>query len=364
MVAIRRKDQITMQGDGIYASVSDGPRAVVNGLTNQVVASAFETGHVGRSHPFVFADFGSADGLIAQDLITSLVSAIRRETSTQPISIHATDLPTADFRPLFARLASADSYLSTFDNVFASSCGLSFFQPLFPPNGLHLGFSASAMHYLSAVPASLKAKLHSANATGAEVDQYKEQASTDWEAIVMSRSAELAPGGRMIIALLGIDEEGRHLGNTDGHNLFAVYEELWQGLARDGYITADEFETAVFQQHYRTKDEIEKPFINNGIAKRAGCSLVSLRSQVVGCPFRNKWLKTNDDQSFARRFVATHRSWTSTVFENALKNRRDPNERSAIINLLYKRYEEKVLKEPHLHRKDLVHWIVEFEKRG
>ncbi|MDJ0627479.1 MAG: hypothetical protein QNJ44_04390 [Rhodobacter sp.] len=357
-----RIDRISMKEGGYYAAVSAGPRAVVDGLTDRAIAAVSATGRIGKDEILVIADFGAADGLIATDLISALIDSVRLNAPDQPIRICATDLPDADFRPYFQAMSLPDSYVSRNRNIFATACGLSFFEPLFAEGELNFGFSASAMHYLSRQPAPLGEYLHSVNVREAEAAPFRAQAAADWEAILSARAIELAPDGRCIIAMLGLDEQGRHLGNTVGSNMFANYEAIWGSLADDGLIDDDEYLKAAFQQHFRTRQELEAPFLAGGSASLQGLELLGLESQKVDCPFHTQWLRSGDTQGFARNFVKTHRSWTETVFTNALNPRRPAVERQQIIQELYARYEALVRQNPKRHRKDMIHWIVEFRK--
>ena len=47
----------------------------------------------------------------------------------------------------------------------------------------------------------------------------------DWESILLARSEELTSGGRFICLNFGIDEKGRHLGNTGGHSMFDKFND-------------------------------------------------------------------------------------------------------------------------------------------
>ncbi|SDU18769.1 hypothetical protein [Stappia sp. ES.058] len=356
-----RVDRISMKDGGYYAAVSAGPRAVVDGLTERAIAALSATGQIGTDQSLVIADFGAADGLIAIDLMSQLVDSVRLHAPDQPIRICVTDLPDTDFRPYFQAMSRPGSYAGKHHNVFVSTCGISFFEPLFAKGELNLGFSASAMHYLSRQPGPLGERLHSLNADEKGAAAFRAQAASDWEAILSARAAELAPDSRCIIAMLGLDDEGRHLGNTDGSNLFENYETLWASLATEGLITSEEFLKAAFQQHYRTRRELEAPFSKGGPASLQGLKLVGLEAQKVDCPFFAQWMQTGDTQNFAENFVKTHRSWTETVFANALDPERPLVERQQIIEELYARYVALVQQNPERHRKDLIHWIIEFK---
>ena len=75
-----------------------------------------------------------------------------------------------DFKSLFLRLhghlpmpeGEGESYLMTMDNVHAVASGTSFYNRALPNNFVDLGFSATAMHWLSRLPAKIPDGLHSA----------------------------------------------------------------------------------------------------------------------------------------------------------------------------------------------------------
>ena len=61
-----------------------------------------------------------------------------------------------------------------------------------------LGFSSTALHWLSEKPCDITGALHHTMITvPEEARKFKEQAEKDWETIMLKRAAELAPGNVM-----------------------------------------------------------------------------------------------------------------------------------------------------------------------
>ena len=61
-----------------------------------------------------------------------------------------------------------------------------------------LGFSSTALHWLSEKPCDITGALHHTMITAPEeAGIFKEQAERDWETILLKRAAELTPGNVM-----------------------------------------------------------------------------------------------------------------------------------------------------------------------
>ena len=164
--------------------------------------------------------------------------------------------------------------LRDFGGVFSFASGTSFHRQIFPDGTLSLGFSATAMHWLSRLPATLVDHVHAVGARGAVRDAFAAQAAADWETILLHRARELVPGGQLVFANLCIDEAGRYAGGSGGHNMFEMFARHWRALYEDGTITSDELHRATFMQYYRTIPELCFPFDDRASAvSRAGLAL-------------------------------------------------------------------------------------------
>ena len=67
-------------------------------------------------------------------------------------------------------------------------------------------------------------------------------------------------------------------------------------------------------------------------------------------------------RAFAESYVPTLRSWSETVFANALDPARPDAERAGIVDLFYHRYEDAVAAAPAQHAMDYVHCYLAMEK--
>ena len=155
----------------------------------------------------------------------SLLTAMRNNGDNRQVEMIYTDLASNDFSTLFRMMQGFTgnkdlAYQVNLDNVFVHGCGTGFHRQLMADNSLNLGFSATAMHYVSAKPCEIEDHVHMVGASAAEQAAFRDQAAKDWEAILLGRAAELIRGGRFICYNFGIDEQGRFLGNTGGVHMF------------------------------------------------------------------------------------------------------------------------------------------------
>ena len=195
--------------------------------------------------------------------------------------------------------------------------------------------------------------------------KFKNQALKDWEIILLNRSKELISGGRFICINFGIDEKGRYLGNTDGHNMFDNFSKHWKNLEKEDVITNEEFINATFTQHYRTIEEFRKPFDDpNSEVSKSGLILKSCKTMFTDCPFKvyynNNKSKISSNE-YAKTLIPTMRSWSETVFKTALE-KRDPEEINIILDQFYNSYIEEISNSPEGHAMDYIHIVMDIEK--
>lgn len=353
---------IAMLGDGFYSNVSLGPKAVIDKSLDLVLRALAELDlNAERQAPLVLADFGAADGGTSLDLINAAVDWVRSRYSQLPISLYYTDLPGADFATLFNMMngdvIDRQSPVKTHADVHAYCTGLSFYKPLLPRGTLDLGFSASAMHYLSVMPGIIQNHIHAVGASPEEDALFKSVALNDWETILLKRSHELATGGRLIMANFCVDDAGRYLGNTGGVNMFDTYNELWAGMRDDGVISRLEYTQTAFQQYYKSLRDTLAPFQQEtSPVYQSGLVLERFETAIVECPFRLAFERGDlAVAEFASQFVNTHRSWTETTFRAGLSVERPAQQIEEILDELYARYRQTVIDAPTGHGKDLLH---------
>ncbi|MGB1554194.1 MAG: SAM-dependent methyltransferase [Candidatus Puniceispirillaceae bacterium] len=358
---------LSMKGSGYYSARTIGAKHAIES-TLPLMLAALDS--LPELPVLKLADYGAADGGTSQYMWSQLISGIRASGDNRPIEIIYTDLASNDFSTLFRTMQgmqgnSADAYQIQYDNVFVHGCGTGFHQQLMAPETLSLGFSATAMHYVSEKPCQITDHVHMVGANTKERAEFTRQAARDWERILLGRATELAKGGRFICMNFGIDEEGRYLGHTGGVNMFDRFSAHWAALRDAGVISSDEFVKATFAQHYRTVEEFTAPFSDPASAvSKAGLKLLSVNTRLTPCPFRLAYNQSKGKMSsaeFAATLIPTMRSWSETVFRTALEGRAE-NEIDTIIDQFYGAYETEVADNPDGQAMDYIHIILEIER--
>ncbi len=362
---------VAMKGGGYYSKSTRGAKDVIDRATPMLLDAAAAIPEPPAGQPLQLADFGCADGGTSKAAIFATIEALRARFPGRQVLVTYTDLPSNDYTQLFKNLLGLagdpeHNYLAELDGVFAHACGVGFHRQLIPDSTLDIGFSATAMHYLSEKPMEIPDHVHMVGASGHVLEAYAAQAARDWEAILLARARELRPGGRLVFMNFGKDETGRYLGYTDGVSMFDTFDHHWRAMAAAGLISRDEYVGASFSQFYRTKEEFSAPLLDPASpVNRAGLRLISARTGITKCPYRAAFDASAGAMSareFALSYIPTLRSWSETVFANALDPSRPVDERARLVDALYQRYEDMVAADPSGHAMDYVHCYLAIEK--
>ena len=163
---------IAMRGAGYYSANTVGAKAVIDAAAD-LVLEALESMPLKGTMPFAIADYGAADGGTSIDMMRKAIARIRKDAPERQIAITYTDLPHNDFSVLFQLLqgllpAYKDNPLALQPNVFTFGSGMGFYRQIFPDSTVSLGFSATAMHWLSKLPLQIADHTHAVGANPAE----------------------------------------------------------------------------------------------------------------------------------------------------------------------------------------------------
>ena len=360
---------LAMRGAGYYSARTAGAKHAIDKV-RPMLEDALQS--LPEQTVLRLADFGAADGGTSQEMWAGLITALRASGDHRPIEILYTDLASNDFSTLFRTMQgmqgdTAHAYQNSHENVFVHGCGTGFHQQLMASASLCLGFSATAMHYVSEKPCEIQDHVHMVGASREEQAQFSAQAAADWERILLARAAELAPGGRFICLNFGIDKKGRYLGHTGGQSMFDNFTRHWRTLRDEGRITEQEFIRATFAQHYRTVEEFTAPFDDpNSAVRQAGLNLISVETRLTPCPYNALYLEAGTKMSsadYAASLIPTTRSWSETVFRTALDSRPEA-EIQALVDAFYGAYEQQVAANPSGHAMDYIHILMAIEKQA
>ena len=351
---------MAMKGAGYYSQATVGARDVITAAT-PVVLQALRAQKLDASGPAIgLSDMGAADGGTSLEMWGQVLRALRDDLPDRALQLTYTDLPKNDFSQLFQivhGLTDIPTELPEIPNLYLMASGTSFHHAMVPPGSLHLGFSATASHYVSTTPCEIADHVHMVGATGDTRAAFEAQGARDWEAFLLARATELAPGGRLVLYNFGIDEQGRYLGHTGGVSMFDTFNRLWRDLVTQGVITEAEYRATNFPQCYRTPEQFAAPFRDpESPVYQAGLRLDDIGTLHTRCPFEAAFdAGETDAEGFAESYIPTLRSWSEPTFVADLAGTRPGAEIAPIIDRFYGAYQEEVAKDPAGHAMDYIH---------
>jgi len=212
--------------------------------------------------PVVIADYGSSQGKNSLAPMQVAISSLRKRIRpNRAISVFHIDQPSNDFNSLFEVLdADPGRYGVGEPEVYSAAIGKSFYEKVLPACAVHIGWSSYAAVWLSRVPALIPDHFISIRSTGTVRAQFERQAAQDWEAFLMLRARELRPGGRLVVVLPGIADDG----SAGLEPIFDHANAALEEMVADGTITSEERSRMTLRAHPRRKRDLLAPFERNG----------------------------------------------------------------------------------------------------
>lgn len=251
-----------MEGKGAYnkyARLPAGGAALALPLLEAAVGNiAVDPG----DQPVVIADYGSSQGKNSLAPMQAAIRTLRtRLGPNRAIFVFHTDLPANDFNTLFQVLdTDPDRYVLDEPNVFSCAIGRSFYRNVLPPGHVHLGWSSYAAVWLSRIPTLIPGHFVAVRSTGAVRAGFDRQGAEDWEAFLSLRASELRPGGRLVVVLPALDDDG----SSGFEDLFDCANAVLAEMVDEGAITADERARMVLGAYPRRRRDLLAPFRNGG----------------------------------------------------------------------------------------------------
>lgn len=244
--------------------------------------------------PLTIADFGSSQGHNSmRQMAFALDRLTERTGQSRDIMVVHTDLPHCDFTSLFVMLETAtDSYRRGRDHVFASAIGHSFYERLLPADSLTFGWSAFALHWMSALPMPLRAHIWPVSAVPDEAKALAEVAATDWRNFLTHRAEELVPGGQLVLIIGAVDETGA----TGLEPMMDLANGVLKALVADGKLDADAYAAMTIPSRPRARDEFTAPFDKSELPALALEELVIAETPNAAML---RWQQTGDAAMFA-----------------------------------------------------------------
>jgi hypothetical protein len=264
--------------------------------------------------PLIVADFGSSQGRNSLGPLGAALGVLReRAGADQPISVVHTDLPGNDFSALFQTLATdPNSYLRGDVNVFPYAIGRSFYEGLFPPGSVTLGWSSWAVHWMSRADAVPDHLHHSRSAVTSVRAAYARQGAEDWRTFLALRGRELRTDGRLVVVLMALAEDGDFGCGPVLDHLQGVLTEF----VAEGFVAPAEHARMAIPTVGRSRSDLLAPFAANG--HFAGLEMAQLDTFACPDPLWEAFAASGDATAWGLHYAAFTRAWVAPTLASAL----------------------------------------------
>jgi hypothetical protein len=333
-----------MEGGGFYnqhSSLQAAGIASVLPLWQQVIESVeIDDG------PLVIVDYGSSQGRNSMAPMRAAIEALRGKAGAdRPVEVIHTDLPSNDFASLFRALhEDPNSYLAGTARVFPSAIGRSYFEPIIPPNRVHLGWNSWSMHWMSQMPVDVPDQMFAFMSASDEVGAaVKLQQAIDWRRFLEARSSEMRRGAKLLTAFPGRTIEGTGWEWLCG--------ELWAAILEMGSagLLSDEEQLRInMPSNPRTLEEINTPFSDTGLC--AGLEIEHVEVVKVPDPCWADFQHNGDAKQLAKRHADTTRAWAGPTIKGQISPDRDVE---TVLEDLFSRFANRLAFAPRPHEPHL-----------
>ena len=307
-------------------------------------------------HPVVIAEYGSGNAHNGLLPIGAGIAALRKRIRPEhPIVVTHTDVPDNDFSALFRTLRDDPfSYLRTDRATFASAVGRSYLSQILPSDGVHLGWSVWAVHWLSRMPAEIPDHVQGSYSADAQVrSAYARQAAHDWHEFIAFRGRELSPGGRLVLMTMGQHDDGR----PGLAPLFDGLMHVLSDLRSQRLVTDDEVRRMHVPIVGRSEADFRSPFAPSGRFERLQITHLMVADEPDR--FWQQYQTDGDATAFAKSWVGFTRA---AVFDSLLEAV-DPARRRQLADILETALVELLVAAPEPMPIPVAHIVVQKQLR-
>lgn len=302
-----------------------------------------------QSGPFLFVDYGAADGAASISLYERVARAV--SDRDQPLAFLLNDVPSNDNETLLENGKLAVARYEAEVKVHEGS----FWESVTDRGSVSVGFSASAMHRLSEPGPIIPNHIHvNASLDDSVFAQYRDLALRDFRTLMSLRAEELSVGGFLVVVNRARDHHDYYLGwSGKGANVWDVLQRIWQKMHREGLVSREEYRAANVQGFYKDEDELKRVFKDRSSeAYRKGLRLVDIRTEMIPCPHHARFDRDGDAKAFGEGLGRTVETRARRTFERALADREDGGK--AIVDDFFQRFRDVLMSKPHRYAMDYV----------
>jgi len=326
-----------MQGGGFYNRNSSLQAANLTSALPLLQAAASQVGaQAGRT--VCIADYGVSQGRNSMMPMGTAIDEIRKQCGEAcAISVAHVDLPSNDFASLFALLdQQSDSYLNGRDAIYPFAVGRSHFEQVLPDESVDLGWSANAIHWMSANPVLVADHgwgIFSQSADNrAKVDDLL---ARDWLNFLKARAREMRSGAKLVCQFMARGE--------DRHGFEYIADAFWasvQDIAGDGQLADDALLAMTAPSAGRSANQIRAPFDNGHVDELALSDMAIVEAPD---PMYAAYLDDRDAQKFGRTWAELMRAANGPSFALGI---REEGRRDEVIAAIHDRLAQRLAGDP------------------
>jgi hypothetical protein len=330
-----------MAGEGFYNEHSR-PQHVAGEEGIPLLVRAAESIQLDPSRGVVVADYGASQGRNSLDPMRALIRTLRgRLAPGTPISIVHTDLPTNDFAALFTTLETdPQSYLRAGTDVFAYAAGRSFYEQIFPPAHISIGWTSITVHWLSSVPVPIRYHIFSTLADPVERSAYAARAAADWRQFLVHRARELTAGGRLVVVGSGADDHGR----SGAEHLMDLANGVLAEMVAEDSLRPEEYQRMVLPMYYRTQDEFTEALQDRSLS--GSLALEECSETALSDPLWARYQASGDAAEYAASAAEFLRAFSEPSLFGFLAAERSEAEVSRLADEFYARVRSAIERRP------------------
>eukprot|EP00257_Ricinus_communis_P012321 XP_002534362.2 probable caffeine synthase 3 [Ricinus communis] len=326
------------EGDNSYASNSLLQRKVMLKANKVVQESIKELYNKGFSECITMADMGCSSGPNAFLPMWEIIEAIDKtcnQLNRKPpiLQVFLNDLPGNDFNSIFKSLPNLYKKLEEekgkFGPCFIAAMPGSFYGRLFLPHSLHFVHSSYSLHWCSEVPKIPlnKGNIYVAKTSPPSVHKaYLDQFERDFNTFLRSRSAEVIPGGQMVITIIGRDKD---MDQSDKYSptIWELFGIILNDMVSEGLIEESKLDSFNIPLYAASAEEVK-----NVIEAEGSFNINRLESFHIG------WDASIDDHYKASMDKHTRGMWVANCFRAASESILTHHFGGELIDIMFQRF--------------------------
>jgi hypothetical protein len=165
-----------------------------------------------------------------------------------------------------------------------------------------------------------------------------QQAADDVSAFLRARAAELVPGGKLLLEVVGANAS-----QCAGHGIYDALNDALIEVCNSERITIDEYERYYQPIYFRTLEELVAPVANSTSPLSSIYRLKRAQTYETRVPFIEDYRATGDAATYAQAFTNFFRAFTEPVLRIAFLSCADIE---ALVSDVFSRAERLIRENP------------------